>query len=48
MLRVFDDNLYSFFSTDDLKEDDKDQFVKVQDYNEVIKKFVEFLVSFGK
>lgn len=48
VLRVFDDNLYSFFSTDDLKEVDKDQFVKVQDYNEVIKKFVEFLVSFGK
>lgn len=47
-LRVFDDNLYSFFSSDDLKEVSKDQFVKVQDYNEVTKKFVEFLVSFGK
>lgn len=47
-LRVFDDNLYSFFSSDDLKEVSKDQFVKVQDYNEVTKKFVEFLVDFSK
>lgn len=47
-LRVFDDGLYSFFSTDDLKEVSGDQFVKVQDYNEVTKKFVEFLVDFSK
>lgn len=46
-LRVFDDGLYSFFSTDDLKEVSKDQFVKVQDYNEVTKNFVEFLVNFS-
>ena len=46
-LRIFDGGLYSFFSTDDLKEVDKDQFAKVQDYNEVTKKFVEFLVDFS-
>lgn len=46
-LRIFDGGLYSFFSTDDLKEVDKDQFVKVQDYNEVTKNFVEFLVNFS-
>lgn len=46
-LKIFDGGLYSFFSTDDLKEVDKDQFVKVQDYNEVTKNFVEFLVNFS-